>query len=251
MEALDRLDKEFRAQGFSDGETYCKYLDRCKQMAYSYAQVENAIAVLSDWRANVSYIYYGRFAKALGVNEAKCDEKVYSVWEEDIFRLIHEDDLTEKHLQELCFFHFIKQLPRSKCSDYYLASKIRMKDSNGNYIVALHRVFYISVPPHKGLWLVLCLYSPLVFDMPSQALIVNSVTGHVSELKSLGSADILSVREKQVLALIDKGMMSKEIAATLSISVNTVSRHRQEILGKLKVKNSIEACRIAKDLHLI
>ena len=37
----------------------------------------------------------------------------------------------------------------------------------------------------------------------------------------------------------------------LSISINTINRHRQEILGKLQVKNSIEACRIAKDLKLI
>ena len=34
-------------------------------------------------------------------------------------------------------------------------------------------------------------------------------------------------------------------------SVHTVSRHRQEILGKLQVKNSIAACRVAKDLKLI
>ena len=36
-----------------------------------------------------------------------------------------------------------------------------------------------------------------------------------------------------------------------NISVNTVSRHRQEILAKLQVKNSIEACRVAQDLGLI
>ena len=59
------------------------------------------------------------------------------------------------------------------------------------------------------------------------------------------------MREKQVLKLIDKGLMSKDIAEMLSISIYTVNRHRQEILGKLQVKNSIEACRIAKDLKLI
>ena len=37
----------------------------------------------------------------------------------------------------------------------------------------------------------------------------------------------------------------------LSISIHTVSRHRQEILGKLQVKNSIEACRLAKNLRLL
>jgi len=46
-------------------------------------------------------------------------------------------------------------------------------------------------------------------------------------------------------------MGAKSPTGTLSISTNTVSRHRQEILGKLQVKNSIEACRVAKDLKLI
>ena len=36
--------------------------------------------------------------------------------------------------------------------------------------------------------------------------------------------------------------MSKDIAQTLSISINTVNRHRQNILEKLQVNNSIEAC---------
>lgn len=53
-----------------------------------------------------------------------------------------------------------------------------------------------------------------------------------------------------MLRLIDQGMMSKTIAEQLSISVNTVSRHRQEILKKLRVSNSIEACRIARELDL-
>lgn len=82
-------------------------------------------------------------------------------------------------------------------------------------------------------------------------MIINSANGQIMELDKHKSSKILSVREKQVLNLIDKGFSNKEIAATLCISINTVSRHRQEILAKLQVKNSIEACRIAKDLRLI
>lgn len=71
------------------------------------------------------------------------------------------------------------------------------------------------------------------------------------ELGGQEDAQILSDREKQILRLIDKGLMSKEIASQLSISVHTVSRHRQEILGKLQVKSSIEACRVAKELGIL
>lgn len=61
---------------------------------------------------------------------------------------------------------------------------------------------------------------------------------------------ILSEREKEILELIRKGMRSKEIASELHISINTVNRHRQNILSKLSVSNSIEACRAAEIMKL-
>ena len=62
---------------------------------------------------------------------------------------------------------------------------------------------------------------------------------------------VLSEREKEILSLIGIGKPSKEIADLLFISKNTVSRHRQNILSKLQVRNSIEAYRIAKELGLL
>ncbi len=44
--------------------------------------------------------------------------------------------------------------------------------------------------------------------------------------------------------------IENSIAVILSISLNTVNRHRQNILEKLQVNNSIEACRIGKELNL-
>ena len=82
-------------------------------------------------------------------------------------------------------------------------------------------------------------------------MIINSVNGQMIELDKQDNTKVLSVRERQVLTLIDRGQTSKQIADMLSMSINTVSRHRQEILAKLRVKNSIEACRVAKDLKVI
>ena len=130
-------------------------------------------------------------------------------------------------------------------------SKLRMRTGSNDYIPVLHRMFYIPSPTNDSLWLALCLYSPLPFDMPAQCMIINSVNGQTQELQKHNNTRILSTREKQVLSLIDKGLSSKNIAEMLSISIHTVSRHRQEILSKLMVRNSIEACHIAKDLKLI
>lgn len=138
-----------------------------------------------------------------------------------------------------------------KRSDYYLMSKLRMKTATGSYIPVLHRMFYIYSASHETLCLALCLYTPLTIDFPSKCIIVDSSDGHTIEPKKQNNEDILSAREKQILGFIDKGLTSKDIAELLCISINTVSRHRQGILGKLQVKNSIEACRIAKDLKII
>lgn len=251
MDTKDILNKEFFAQDFSEGQPYAKTLNRYKEIACNYSQMENAIAVLSDWRTNESYIYYGGFLQMLGIDKNVKESKVASIWEEEIFRIIHPDDLAEKHLQELCFYHFVKRQPKKKRTDYYLISKLRMKSKAGSYISVLHRIFYVSMPANDTLWLALCLYSPLAFDIPAKCMIVNSIDGHATELEEHNNDKILSMREKQVLKLINKGLMSKEIAEMLSISIYTVNRHRQEILSKLQVKNSIEACRIAKDLKLI
>lgn len=251
MDTRDILNKEFFAQDFAEEQPYAEMLNRYKDIACNYARMENAIAVLSDLRTNVSYVYYGSFSQMLGIGKCGNESKVSSIWEEEIFKLIHPDDLASKHLQELCFFHFIKRQPKKKRTDYYLTSKLRMKNNTNRYIPILHRMFYIPVPSNDTLWLALCLYSLLLFDIPAKCLIINSANGQMTESDKQDNTRILSVREKQILIFIDKGLTSKEIAEILSISVNTVSRHRQELLAKLQVKNSIEACRIAKDLKLI
>lgn len=252
MDTRDILKKEFSSQVFADGQAYSELLERYKEITRNYARMENAIAVLSDLHTNDSHIYYGGFSKMLGTGRYGQEVKVSSIWEEEIFRLIHPDDLTDKHLQELSFFHFVRSLPPRTRPDYYLASVLRMKNvTDGSYIPVLHRIFYISVPGNGSFRMALCLYGPLVFDMPSKCLIINSANGQTMELEKQDNTRILSDREKQVLNLIDKGLTSKSIAGMLCISINTVSRHRQSILEKLQVKNSIEACRIAKELKLL
>jgi len=46
----------------------------------------------------------------------------------------------------------------------------------------------------------------------------------------------LSDREKEVLVLVAKGYMNKQIADTLNISINTVLTHRKNLTAKLGIK---------------
>lgn len=251
MGIVDKLNRLMLSQDSAKGKCYLDEMERYKAAARSYSLVEGAVAVLSDMHANVSYIYYGGFAQALGLAGADTEELIGSIWEERILGLIPQEDLYDKYLQELRFFNFVKRMPKGRRSHYFLVSKLRMKSSSGDYLWVCHRMAYVPDPFNNTLWLTLCLYGPLTFDWPGGGRAVDTYTGTVTELGLQGKSKVLSDRETQVLRLIDKGLMSKQIADTLSISVHTVSRHRQEILAKLQVKNSIEACRVAKDLGLL
>jgi two-component system response regulator NreC len=65
------------------------------------------------------------------------------------------------------------------------------------------------------------------------------------------SYDGLTEREQQVLKMIAEGMMNKEIAEQLSISVRTVERHRENIMSKLNLHTRAELVRYAVDKGLI
>lgn len=66
----------------------------------------------------------------------------------------------------------------------------------------------------------------------------SSETGNLSVNMNLGS---LSNREKEILELLAKGMLYKEIAASLFISQETVRKHVYHIYEKLHVNNRVEA----------
>ena len=55
------------------------------------------------------------------------------------------------------------------------------------------------------------------------------------------SISILSIRENEILGLLSKGLLYKEIAAQLYISQETVRKHVYHIYEKLHVNNRVEA----------
>ncbi|MBX3737870.1 MAG: response regulator transcription factor [Candidatus Didemnitutus sp.] len=61
---------------------------------------------------------------------------------------------------------------------------------------------------------------------------VPSSLASLPDLPRLG-ADALSEREREVVRLVARGMVSKEIGAQLDLSTRTVEKHRARILAKL------------------
>ena len=63
--------------------------------------------------------------------------------------------------------------------------------------------------------------------------------------------ELLSKREREILALVAEGYTSKGIARKLQLSPRTVGNHRARIMAKLRVDNCIQATAQALQLGLI
>lgn len=239
------LDKLLRSESKTDGSVSLS--DILANMRF-WARVENVLIVVSDITEGISHIIAGGFARNLDIGEYMQEN---SIWESKILSLMSPEEQEEKYIAELRFFHYLRHLPKSKKTDYFLMSKLRFRFTDGDIHDVLHRMYYIFDEKCEDLKYAICIYGPLTFDFKGKSFAVNSITGIKEELTASGNDSILSRRERQILAMIDTGMKSSEIAGLLNISIHTVSRHRQEIIGKLQVKNTYEACRMAKSMGLL
>lgn len=250
MDIQKKISRNFQTQHFEpdDDSEKTHFL---KTIAFGYAVTENAIAVLSDLRENKSYICYGGIAELLGIADSYTNETVNSIWERKIYDSIHKDDLSKKHINELRFYNFIKNLPPQKREGFFVKESLRMFSKEGKLIPVTHRMYYFYENGNSNIRFSLCLYNLRMDDEKEKSYILNSINPKSYILDNEYDKQILSEREKEILRLIEKGMSSIDISNTLSISKNTVNRHRQNILEKLQAKNSVEACKIAKEMRLI
>jgi DNA-binding NarL/FixJ family response regulator len=61
----------------------------------------------------------------------------------------------------------------------------------------------------------------------------------------------LTVRERQILALIWQGLMNREIAMRLKIAVKTVEQHRASMMKKVRVSNTAQLLKTAIQQELV
>lgn len=243
MDNFHKLDSLLKAEG---NEAVVQAGDGAYGYGALMARVENVIAVVSDIVNGTSRIFNGAFARVLGIEDYKEEN---SIWEKRLLSLMSESEQEEKVLSELRFYNYVRSHAKNR-DKFFLMSKLRFSDGKGGWVNVLHRMYYLYDGNDRIRYAV-CLYGPLTVDFKGKSIIVNSLTGTAEELSAMNGRGILSRRELQVLSLINDGMRSADIAAALNISKHTVSRHRQEIIAKLQVKNSIEACRLAKSMELL
>jgi two-component system, NarL family, response regulator NreC len=92
-----------------------------------------------------------------------------------------------------------------------------------------------------------------VFLFPSVArLLVKDYLQRVGDEGGAGRPfDALTDREREVLICIAQGETNQQIADRLSISIKTVNRHRENIMGKLNLHSRVELVHYAIEKGLI
>lgn len=219
-------------------------LDVCRQQAKNLVAIEGNIAVLSDFQADISYIYVGGFGRLFGLEPG--ESTIDSAFEEGVFEKIHPDDLLERHILELSFFEMQKRIPSQERQAFSTYCRLRVQNSSGVYVQVIHRTIYLRSFHNGSIWLALCLYSPDTTGGVGQGIdgrVVNAVTGEVIRFERYAQfgKGLISRREMEVLQHLANGMNSGQIAALMHLSVYTVRRHRQNLITKLKVSNTSEA----------
>jgi DNA-binding NarL/FixJ family response regulator len=76
---------------------------------------------------------------------------------------------------------------------------------------------------------------------PMSPKIARMVLSSFNVITKNNVSELISKREQEVLELLSKGFLYKEIAEKLSITLSTVKRHLNHVYEKLQVQNKTEA----------
>ena len=90
-----------------------------------------------------------------------------------------------------------------------------------------------------------------VFSPRLAGFVLDAFAGQITEAEADPELDQLTVREREVLRLIARGYLYKEIALELSISTKTVEAHVSAVLRKLQLSNRHELSRWAVERRLV
>ena len=158
---------------------------------------------------------------------------------------IHPDDLAQLKNLQIELGKFIYSLPLEERNDYCNIYSFRILNARKQYVRIISRQQVLEQSLSGQAWLILGNMEIAPNQKESDHVecnVLNLKNGEMfSPVLPSPLPAGLTPREQEILQLIRKGLLSKEIAHKLCISIHTVNIHRQNLLHKLGVQNSIEA----------
>lgn len=257
---MDILRKElneiYRAQRLEEERLDRDVLDECRSIVRNTSDVFNGCLVITDVESDRCYVAAGSLAQLMGWSEDRVMQvEVDSSDEDFIYNSLHPVDLPDKRLLEYEFLKKASAMEKDEKLKYKASCAVRIRNKEGGYLWIENSTRILRLSPEGKIRLILCSYDLSSSQHDREGVspcITNLYTGETDALNfSERRARILSPREKEILTLIREGKSSKMIADILKISLNTVNRHRQNIIEKLDVANTYEAISAARSMNLI
>lgn len=227
--------------------------ERDKSMLHQLSKISRSCAFVVDvYKCNYTYAS-SNFVDLLGYDSHKIEtlERQGDYLESRI----HPDDRAQLATLQVTLAQFIYNLPLEQRNDYSNIYSFRMLNARQQYIRVTSRHQVLEQDRNGKAWLIIgnMDISPNQRDFETvDCTVLNLKNGEIfsPSLLPLPSANLTN-REIEILRLIQKGLLSKEIADKLCISIHTVNIHRQNLLRKLGVQNSIEAIRLGQEIGLL
>lgn len=216
------------------------------------ARVENSSLTILDLYRKEYIFVRNQIKDIVDYNEEHADKLGFLYF----YSIMHPDDVCkviDTNIKALEFYYSV--LPENR-TDYKIISEFRLRGKTAQYIRIIQQIAILELDKKGNIWLALMLHDVASNQSENKAFqssIVNLKSNKqlFFEKSHLHNKNVLSKREVEVLNLLAQGMMSKEIAEQLYISVNTVNNHRQKIIEKMDVANTGEALSYAKKIGII
>lgn len=171
---------------------------------------------------------------------------------EDRIHPTDRDKITEIQIKHGQFIYSLAPEERNSFRNIF---QFRMLNTKGRYINVISRQQVLETDRNGKAWIIIGMMdiSPdQILNEDIKYSSFNIKTGDIISDLIFPDSDItLTDREKEILNMICQGLLSKEIAGRLNLSIHTINNHRKNILLKLKVDNSIEAINKARSHRLI
>ena len=167
---------------------------------------------------------------------------------------IHPDDRAQLIEHQIEHGQFIYSLPQEQRNDYLQIFQIRMLNARQEYVNVISRHQVIQKDKNGKAWMIMGVMDLSPDQTPMERIkrtVINRKTGEILASAVVPADQQLTKREKEILLLIRRGFLSKEIAFKLNLSIYTVNNHRKNILAKLNVDNVIEAINRAESFGIL
>ncbi len=243
-------------QTFDEGLLDYQAAEKKKGQLQQLAKFTNSGVSVFDMFRGEHFFASDNFGNLLGYDNSEVQSPGTSYFDSRI----HPEDMPTLFRMGIQMLEFFYEVPVEKRHEFKLINEYRVRGHNDAYIriVEQHQVFDQDV--FGNLWLTLSIVDIAPQQNVNKGLestLLNFKTGELvpidrfAKSKQAGNTAQLSNREQEILNLIQVGHLSKEISEMLYISVHTVNTHRQRILQKLGVDNSMEAVQMATKLGLL